>query len=264
MKRKEEKRMDRLMWTVVMVLFMIGGMMTACTDYQDEVDSLDRRVTKLEELIKRANADLEAMEVVLAAIQDGDYITGVRDTDDGYVVNFKKAGPIYLYDGKDGRDGKDAQMPDVDVARDADGNFYWVIDGKPLTDADGKTIRVNGRDGKDGRDGVDGRDGIDGKDGKDGIDGKDGENGKDGKDGQDGQDAVSPQLRINPTTLMWEISIDNGTTWQPTGTSAQGKDGKDGNEFFYSVNYEVTAEGEFMTVVTKSGQTFRIPIHKNA
>ena len=85
-----------------------------------------------------------------------------------------------------------------------------------------------------------------------------------GKDGQDGQDAVSPQLRINPTTLMWEISIDNGTTWQPTGTSAQGKDGKDGNEFFYSVNYEVTAEGEFMTVVTKSGQTFRIPIYKNA
>ena len=73
-----------------------------------------------------------------------------------------------------------------------------------------------------------------------------------------------PLLRINPETLVWEISTDNGTTWQPTGTSAQGKDGKDGNEFFYSVNYEVTAEGEFMTVVTKSGQTFRIPIYKNA
>ena len=50
---------------------------------QDEVDSLDRRVKNLEELIKRDNADLESMEMVLAAILDGDYITGVIDNDDG-------------------------------------------------------------------------------------------------------------------------------------------------------------------------------------
>jgi hypothetical protein len=65
-------------------------------------------------------------------------------------------------------------------------------------------------------------------------------------------------------TLEWEISLDNGETWQPAGTSARGKDGKNGNQFFESVSYEVTSEGEFMTVVTKSGQTFRIPIFKNA
>ncbi len=246
--------MDRLMWTVVFVLFMIGGMMTACTDYQDEVDSLDRRVKTLEDLIKQANDDLATMEAFLAAIEDGDYITGVKDTDDGYVINFKKAGPMYIHDGKDGKDGKDAQMPDVDVVKGEDGNFYWVIDGVVLKGPDGNPVRVNGKDGKDGRDGVDGKDGIDGKDGVDG---------KDGKDGADGKDAVQPELRINPETGYWEVSVDDGQTWMPTGTSAQGKDGKDGNEFFYSVNYEVTAEGEFMTITTKSGQTFRIPIYKN-
>ncbi len=237
--------MDRICWIAVLVLFLLGGVMTACTDYQDEVDSLDRRVTTLEDLIKQANDDLATMEAFLAAIEDGDYITGVKDTDDGYVINFKKAGPMYIHDGKDGKDGKDAQMPDVDVVKGEDGNFYWVIDGVVLKGPDGNPIRVNGKDGKDGRDGVDGKDGVD------------------GRDGVDGKDAMQPQLRINPSTLVWEISTDNGATWQPTGTSAQGKDGKDGNEFFYSVNYEVTSEGEFMTIVTKSGQTFRIPIYKN-
>ena len=249
--------MDRICWIAVFVLFLLGGAWTACTDYQDEVDSLDRRVTTLEDLIKRANDDLATMEAFLAAIEEGDYITGVKDTDDGYAINFKKAGPMYIHDGKDGIDGKDAQMPDVDVTKGEDGNFYWVIDGVVLKGPDGNPIRVNGKDGRDGRDGVDGKDGKDGEDGKDGADGKD------GKDGADGKDAVQPELRINPDTGFWELSLDDGETWTTTESPAQGMDGKDGNAFFYSVNYEVTAEGEFMTITTKSGQTFRIPIYKN-
>jgi len=246
MKRKEERKRNRICWLVMSVLLLLGGMMTGCTDYQDEVDSLDRRVTTLEELIKRANSDLETMEAFLAAIEEGDYITGVRETDDGYVINFKKAGPMYIHDGIDGIDGKDAQMPDVDVVMGEDGYFYWVIDGVVLKGPDGNPVRVNGKDGRDGRDGVDGKDG------------------KDGRDGRDGKDAMQPELRINPETGFWEVSLDDGLTWTSTGSPAQGKDGKDGNEFFVSVNYEVTAEGEFMTITTKSGQTFRIPIYKNA
>lgn len=229
MRRKEDSRVFH--WWFVAVLFLLGGLHTACTDYQDEVDALDRRVKDLEELVEQVNEDLESMQVLLAAIEAGDYITGVRETDDGYVINFKKAGPVYIHDGQDGRDGQDAKMPDIDVAQDEAGNFYWTVDGEPVTGPDGKPVRVNGRDGKDGK---------------------------------DGKDAVQPELRINPETGYWEVSVDDGQTWMPTGTSAQGKDGKDGNEFFVSVNYEVTADGEFMTITTKSGQTFRIPIYKNA
>ena len=142
----------RINGAIVIVLFLLGGLMTACTDYQDEIDSLDRRVTTLEELMKRANSQIEAMAILVKAFEEGDYITGVRNTDEGYVVNFKKAGPVELIDGKDGKDGKDADMPDIDIAKDDDGNYYWIIDGKPLTDKDGKPVRVNGKDGKDGVD----------------------------------------------------------------------------------------------------------------
>ena len=117
----------RINGVIVIVLFLLGGLMTACTDYQDEIDSLDRRVTTLEELMKKANSQIEAMAVLVKAFEDGDYITGVRDTDDGYVINFKKAGPVELIDGKDGKDGKDADMPNIDIAKDDDGNYYWKI-----------------------------------------------------------------------------------------------------------------------------------------
>ncbi|MBQ3753328.1 MAG: hypothetical protein II864_07250 [Prevotella sp.] len=232
-------------------LLLCGGeaAVCSCTDYQDEIDALDYRVKVLEELVDRVNTDIDAMEVIIGALEDADYITGVKETADGYLVNFAKAGPIEIKDGIDGKDGKDAEVPDIDVQKDKDGNWYWVIDGQPVTDGDGNAVRVNGKDGKDGAD---------------------------GKDGVDGKDAVSPQLRINPDTGMWEVSPDGGETWNSTGTSSKGKDGKDGidgkdgadgkdgNQFFLRVNYEVTDSGEFMTVTTQSGQTFRIPIYKNA
>jgi hypothetical protein len=228
----KNKLFGRVLKTVLpFYLFACLPFVTSCTDYQDEIDALDYRVTVLENLVKTLNTDIEAMKIIVEAMEDGDYITGVKESDGGYLINFANAGPVFIKDGVDGLDGKDAEVPNIDVVKDADGNYYWVIDGQYVTD-DGKKIRVNGKDGKDGK------------------------------------DAVAPQVRINPSTSEWEISVDGGTTWTPTGTSAKGKDGadgkdgKDGNQFFVTVTYEVNSDGEFMTVTTKSGQTFKIPIYK--
>ena len=49
-----------------------------------------------------------------------------------------------------------------------------------------------------------------------------------GVDGEDGQDGVTPQLRINADTNMWEVSYDNGATWTSLGVKATGSDGQDG------------------------------------
>jgi hypothetical protein len=158
-------------------------------------------------------------------MEDGDYITGVRETTDGYVINFANAGPVLILDGVDGLDGKDAEMPDIDVVQGTDGNYYWVIDGEFVTH-NGNRIRVNGKDGKDGK------------------------------------DAISPQVRINPTTSEWEVSVDGGNTWTPTGTSAKGKDGVDGNQVVLKVTFETSSEGEFMIVTTNTGQ-FKVPCKVN-
>jgi len=188
MRRKEHIKQRRTLWATLAGLMLVGGLHTACTDYQDEADALDRRVTVLENLVDRVNSDISAIEVIAAALEDADYITGVKEQDGGYAINFAKAGPVFIKDGVDGlngKDGLDADVPALDIAKGTDGNYYWVLDGAWLTGDNGEKIRANGKDGADGTDGA---------------------------DGKDGQDAKSPQVRINPDTGEWEISTDGGDT----------------------------------------------------
>ena len=217
----------------LLALITAAGTFTSCTDYQDEIDALDYRVTVLEELVKRINHDIEALQIVVEAMADGDYITNVTEYDDSYIITFNKAGAIVVKDGEKGNDGQDANVPNISVLPDEKGDYYWVLDGEWLLDEDGNKIYANGKDGKDGKDGLDGKDGVDGrdgKDGKDGVDGRDGKDGRDGLDGKDGKDGIAPQVRINDETGLWEISIDGGESWVSTSTYATGKDGKNGRD----------------------------------
>lgn len=228
------------------VTLAMVGLQTSCTDYQDEIDALDYRVTVLENLVSRINTELESLQTAIRAFGDGDYITNVTETNDGYIITFAKNGAVII---KDGKNGKDAETPDISIAQNpTDGNYYWTLNGTWLLDGNGNKINATGKKGADGKDGVngkDGKDGIDGKDGKDGVDGRDGVNGKDGRDGRDGI-ALAPQVRINEYTGIWEISYDGGSTWIPTGTSARpingvdgknGTNGKDGNTTIVSVQF---------------------------
>ena len=280
---------------LMLAIVLVAGTFTSCTDYQDEINALDYRVTELEKMAKRINSDLESLQIIADALENADYITNVTPNSEGYIITFKKAGAVLIRNGKDGLDGQDAQMPDISMKKGADGFYYWTLNGEFVVSPDGNLVRASGKDGIDGQDGQDGKDGKDGvaiapkvrineqtlywevsydggatwittniyskgKDGKDGKDaqapeisaqvGPDGDlywtingtfittsdggliraNGKDGKDGENGKDgrAIAPQVRINPQTIMWEISYDGGTTWINTGTSAKGKDGEDG------------------------------------
>ncbi|MBQ8948437.1 MAG: hypothetical protein IJ059_01445, partial [Prevotella sp.] len=183
------------------ILTLMAPAFTACTDYQDEIDALDYRITVLENLVNQMNLDLESMQTIVEVMETNDYITNVTENSEGYIITFNKAGAIVIKDGTDGRDGRDgtdAQTPNISVKQGEDGLWYWALNGEWITNTNGEKIRANGKDGKDGR------------------------------DGKDGKDAVSPQVRINEETSVWEISVDGGVSWMTTGTSATGKDGKDG------------------------------------
>lgn len=62
------------------------------------------------------------------------------------------------------------------------------------------------------------------------ITGAQGPTGADGQDGQDGQDGITPELRINSETNMWEVSYDDGASWISLGVKATGADGQDGQD----------------------------------
>lgn len=133
-------------WKTFTVLVVAAAMTASCTDYQDEIDALDGRVSYLESLVVRVNADILTLQDVVDAMDQGDYITGVKETPEGYVISFNNAPPIFVHHGTD---GKDAQVPAINIAKDPnDGNYYWTLDGQWITDpTTGERVRSNGKDG---------------------------------------------------------------------------------------------------------------------
>ena len=211
-----------------------GLLLFGCGDKYDDsalrndLNDLENRVTKLEELCKQMNTNISSLQTIITALQNNDYITSVTPiTNDGeiigYTITFAKSNSITIYNGTDGKDGvdgsngedgKDGVTPTIGVKQDTDGVYYWTLNGNWLTDDKGNKIKAEGTDGKDGADGSGGEDGTNGKDG------------------------VTPKLEIREG--YWWISYDNGTNWTQLGKATgedgkDGTDGKDGSSIFKSV-----------------------------
>ncbi len=73
----------------------------------------------------------------------------------------------------------------------------------------------------------------------------------------EGTDGTTPQLRINPDTKEWEMSVD-GTTWTSMGVKAEGSDGKDGDSMFKSV--DTTTTSGFAIFTLKDGSKIEMPM----
>lgn len=239
---------------IVTVFAVIAGLFTSCTDYQDEIDALDARVKKLEEMASTMQKNLDNLAFTIDAISDNWFVTSYipllegNDTI-GYTINVRKD----VYDPvtgkpiedqkeqksitiKNGKNGEDAQFPTIVPKQSNDGGWYWVIvrpDGTedPITDQNGKVVIV----------------------------------------AQDGEDAVAPKVRINPTTGEWETSVDNGKTWQTTHVKAEGEKGDTGpkgekgekgaNAETAIVSIEVieTTQGTRLRLTTAGGNTYILP-----
>ena len=149
----------------------------------------------LQRLCNETNTNLSALQTIVTALQNNDYITSVDPLTEngkvvGYTIKFAKSNPIVIYNGKDGADGVDGNTPVIGVKKDTDGIYYWTLDGEFIV-VDGQKIKAQGTDGNNGTDGSDG---------------------------------VTPKLEIQEG--YWWISYDNGTNWTQLG-KATGEDGKD-------------------------------------
>ena len=216
-------------------------------DIWNSVHGLEDRVAKLEELCKQMNTNISSLQTIVTALQSNDYVTGVTPIiqdgkEIGYTITFSKSNPITIYHGKDGQNGedgtngKDGVTPTIGVKQDADGVYYWTLDGDWLTDEQGNKIKAEGTDGKDGSDG------------------------EDGADGTNGTDGVTPKLEIREG--YWFISYDNGTNWTQLGkaTGEDGKDGEDGvggDSMFSGVDYKTSTDYVIFTLA--DGTQIKLP-----
>ena len=174
----------------------------------------------LQRLCNETNTNLSALQTIVTALQNNDYITSVDPLTEngkvvGYTIKFAKSNPIVIYNGKDGADGN---TPVIGVKKDGDGIYYWTLNGEFII-VDGQKIKAQGTDGSDGSDGTDG---------------------------------VTPKLEIRDG--YWYISYDNGTNWTQLGkaTGEDGTDGKDGDSIKITQDennvYFELADGTIITI----------------
>ena len=180
----------------------------------------------LQRLCNETNTNLSALQTIVTALQNNDYITSVDPLTEngkvvGYTIKFAKSNPIVIYNGKDGADGVDGNTPVIGVKKDTDGIYYWTLDGECIV-VDGQKIKAQGTDGNNGTDGSDG---------------------------------VTPKLEIREG--YWWISYDNGTNWTQLG-KATGEDGKDADSIKITQDennvYFELADGTVITI-SKTGQS---------
>ena len=177
----------------------------------------------LQRLCNETNTNLSALQTIVTALQNNDYITSVDPLTEngkvvGYTIKFAKSNPIVIYNGKDGADGN---TPVIGVKKDTDGIYYWTLDGEFII-VDGQKIKAQGTDGNNG---------------------------------VDGSDGVTPKLEIREG--YWWISYDNGTNWTQLG-KATGEDGKDADSIKITQDennvYFELADGTVITI-SKTGQS---------
>ena len=212
--------MQKLLPLLMCVLLLLG-----CSDKYDDsalrndLNDLENRVAKLEDLCKQMNTNISSLQTIVTALQNNVYVTGttplMKDGKEiGYTITFSKGNPITIYHGKDGQDGEDGTTPTIGVKKDTDGVYYWTLNGEFIV-VDGGKIQAEGTNGTNG---------------------------------------TTPQFKIEND--YWFVSYDNGANWTQLG-KATGEDGVGSDSMFSGVDYETSTDYVIFTL--SNGTQIKLP-----
>ena len=103
----------------------------------------------LQTMVNQLNSNIDALQAIVDALQNNDYVTSVTPITEGgsvvgYTINFSKSESINIFHGKD---GADASAPLISVHKDTDGIYYWTVDGVWLLDEYGNKVKAEGISG---------------------------------------------------------------------------------------------------------------------
>ena len=221
---------------MMVVAATMGLLLAGCTDLTDldnRVKDLEGRMTKVEGLVKSANESISSLQKLIDAQSKNKSVRDYRKLEDGtgYVLVMSDGEEIVVRSGK---------MPQIGMIEE-DGVLYWAIDGKIIHDAKGNPVPAKGPKGDPG------------EPGQPGQPGEPGEPGQPGADGTDGVDGITPQLRVDADGY-WEVSLDNGTTWQ----SVLDVNGQKVKARATTADLQITEDEESVTIVY-NGKTFVLP-----
>lgn len=126
----------------ILLLFVIVGMsFSACSDYQDDIDDLNKKYDDLKKEQERQAELLATYQSLLQAIEKKLTISAIVDVEGGYKIVFSNGTEMLIKNGKDGH------TPVITIGE----NGNWFIDGvdtdKKSTGKDGVTPSLRIVDG---------------------------------------------------------------------------------------------------------------------
>ena len=129
----------------LLAIALIGAAAWSCSYDDDDlwkaVDDLDDRVEAMEQAVKNANTDIDALRKLVDALQKNVTVTSVVENADGYTITFSDGTTATITDGKNG-----TNAPAISIVKGDDGLYYWALDGTVI-EVDGKKIKAEGTDG---------------------------------------------------------------------------------------------------------------------
>ncbi len=199
--------------------------MVSCVNFDDseiwdKLNEHEQRIEELEKVCSRLNSNIEALQVVMQALQENDYVTGVTKicedgVEIGYSLVFAKGGTVTIYHGKDGQDGEkgedgqDGSAPKIGIRK---ASYYWTADDEWLTDEDGEKIPAVVADDCNGK-------------------------------------YITPMFRVAEDG--WYISFDNGNSWRFYGEIDNGSD--------EAIFTDIEIADSYIILTTADGTVLEIP-----
>lgn len=228
----------------VVMAAVAAASMVSCVNFDDseiwdKLNEHEQRIEELEKVCSRLNSNIEALQVVMQALQENDYVTGVTKicedgVEIGYSLAFAKGGTVTIYHGQDGQDGENGEKgtaPKIGIRKASDGEYYWTADDEWLTGEDGEKIPAVVADDSNGK-------------------------------------YITPMFRVAEDG--WYISFDNGNSWRFYGEIDNGSDDAIFTDIEIADSYIIltTADGTVLeiptSIVHESTQTLVNQLNINA
>lgn len=115
----------------ILPLALAAILAVSCYDDSKVMERLDN----LESRVDSLTAQVGTVETLINALESNVYIKAVTEVTGGYEIEFTDGKKITI---KNGQNGADA--PEISALKDADGIYYWTLDGEWLLDAEGNKV----------------------------------------------------------------------------------------------------------------------------
>ena len=212
------------MKTNCLITLFLAAALVGCQKYDDtllqnRISDVEQRLIDVENRCYSINQELKTLRELVDAAMNKDGIASITKYSDEETGRTGYA--LNFTSGRhitilDGKNGADA--PQLGAKQDTDGVWYWTLNGAWMLDVYGHRVIASGRDG------------------------------------QNGANGITPKLRIEDG--YWQISYDNGATWDTLG-KATGEDGKDGNSsIFAGVD---NTDSEYVIIKLTDGTSITLP-----